>query len=160
MRTFQKQGHEVGVVLTASACEFIGPITFETFAQGKVYHSMFAENQDPLLHINLGNDYDMLLIAPASANIIGKMANGIADDLVSTTFTAFYKKVVVAPAMNSNMLVNPAVVDNMERLKARGIDIIEPDSGSLACKVEGKGKLPTPEAIYEYCMNLDLSNDQ
>lgn len=154
MRTFQKQDHRVSVVLTRSALHFIGPISFETFTPGRVYSEMFAQNQDPLLHINLGKNHDLFLVAPASANIIGKMANGIADDLLSTTFLAFYKPVVLAPAMNSYMLENPAVQDNISRLKERGVAIIEPDEGSLACKDEGKGKLPAPDRIYQFCLDL------
>jgi phosphopantothenoylcysteine decarboxylase/phosphopantothenate--cysteine ligase len=154
MRAFQKNKHRVSVILTEAAQKFIGPLTFETFAPGSVYTHMFAENQDPLLHINLAKDNDLLLIAPASANIIGKMANGIADDLLSTTFIAFYKKAVIAPAMNSHMLENKAVVENISRLKSRGIEVIEAEKGSLACSDEGKGRLPGAGKIYEFCMNL------
>ncbi|MCP5049168.1 MAG: hypothetical protein GY940_18510 [bacterium] len=154
MRVFQKAGHGVSVVLTKSARHFIPPLSFETFCPGKVYTDMFAPHQDPLLHINICKENDLLLIAPASANIIGKMANGIADDLLSTIFLAFFKTVVVSPAMNSYMLDNPAVKANMDLLRVRGIRIIEPDAGSLACKDDGRGKLPVPERIYEFCAKL------
>lgn len=154
MRTFQKNNHQVSVILTEAAQKFIGPLTFATFAPGRVYTNMFAENQDPLLHINLAKDNDLILIAPASADIIGKMANGIADDLLSTTFIAFYKTIVIAPAMNSYMLENKAVVENISRLKSRGIQVIEAEEGSLACSDEGKGRLPGAETIYEFCINL------
>ena len=109
MRRFQKNGHEVTVVMTRAATRFIAPLTFETFAPGRVFHELFAAGQDPLLHINLSKENDLLLVAPATANIIGKMANGIADDLLSTLFCAFFRGVVVAPAMNTHMLENPAV---------------------------------------------------
>ncbi|MCP4215712.1 MAG: hypothetical protein GY765_13745 [bacterium] len=154
LRIFQKNKHNVSVVLTDSAREFIPALPFETFSPGNVYTGMFDLHKDPLLHINICNDTDMMLIAPASANIIGKMAGGIADDLLSTIFLAYHKQVVVAPAMNTHMLANPAVQDNLALLKKRGIEIIEPDEGSLACKVEGKGKLPTPERIFQHCMDL------
>lgn len=154
MRIFQKNKHQVSVILTKAAREFITPLTFETFAPGRVYIDMFAKNQDPLLHINLAKDNDLLLIAPATANIIGKMASGIADDLLSTTFIAFYKKVAVAPAMNSYMLENKAVAENISRLKSRGIAVIEPEKGSLACSTEGRGRLPDAEKIYDFCSKL------
>jgi phosphopantothenoylcysteine decarboxylase/phosphopantothenate--cysteine ligase len=154
MRIFQKNRHQVSVVLTRAAREFIAPLTFETFTPGRVYTDMFAGRPDPLPHINLAKDNDLLLIAPATANIIGKMANGIADDLLSTVFIAFYKKVAIAPAMNSYMLENKAVIENMERLKSRGITIIEPAKGSLACSSEGRGRLPEAAEIYEFCMRL------
>lgn len=140
------------MIMTRAAQEFIAPLTFATFVPGSVYTDMFAKNQDPLLHINLARDNDLLLIAPATANIIGKMANGIADDLLSTTFIAFYKKVVIAPAMNSYMLENKAVVENLSRLKSRGIEVIEPEKGSLACSTEGRGRLPDAEKIYDFCI--------
>jgi phosphopantothenoylcysteine decarboxylase/phosphopantothenate--cysteine ligase len=154
MRLFQKNKHTVTVVMTWAATRIITPLTFATFAPGKVYHELFAEQQDPLLHINLSKENDLLLVAPATANIIGKMANGIADDLLSTLFCAFFKRVVVAPAMNTHMLENPAITDNIARLKSRGIEIIEPAEGLLANCETGKGRLPTPEAIYRHCLKI------
>ncbi len=152
LRIFQKNNHGVSVVLTRSAQEFIAPLSFETFIPGRVYTKMFDQQADPIIHISLAKDNDLLLIAPATANIIGKMAAGIADDLLSTTFLAFYKTVVIAPAMNVHMLENPAVVDNIARLKERGVLVIEPDSGSLACHTEGKGRLPEAGDIYQFCL--------
>jgi len=154
MRLFQKNGHSVRVVLTANAQHFIPALTFETFCPGHVYSDMFQSCQDPLVHINICKDSDLMLIAPASANIIGKMANGIADDLLSTIFLAFYKPIVAAPAMNSFMLDNPAVKDNLSRLESRGIAIIDPDEGSLACSDLGRGKLPDPQRIYDFCLKF------
>lgn len=154
MRMFQKNGHEVSVVMTASACKFIGPLTFDTFCPGKVYYDMFGSHQDPLVHINICKQHDVLLIAPASANIIGKMANGIADDLLSTLYLAYFKTTAIAPAMNSYMLEHPAVKENLDKLEQRGVHIIEPDEGSLACKDEGRGKLPTAERIFKFCLKL------
>ncbi|MFC2155199.1 flavoprotein [Acidobacteriota bacterium] len=155
LRLFQKNNHRVCVILTKAAQKFIAPLTFATFEPGRVYTDMFAENQDPLLHINLAKDNDLLLIAPASANMIGKMANGIADDLLSTTFIAFYKKAVIAPAMNSYMLENKAVVENISRLESRGVSVIESETGSLACSTEGRGRLPAVDKIYEFCSKLN-----
>lgn len=154
MRLFQKLGHSVRIILTERAQQFITPLTFETFCPGHVYSDMFASCQDPLVHINICKDSDLMLIAPASANIIGKMANGIADDLLSTTFLAFYKPVVVAPAMNSYMLDHPAVKENLSRIEGRGVGIIDPDEGSLACSDRGRGKLPDPQRIYDYCLKF------
>jgi phosphopantothenoylcysteine decarboxylase/phosphopantothenate--cysteine ligase len=153
MRRFQKNGHDVAVVMTQAATRFIGPISFETFAPGRVFRELFAPGQDPLLHINLSKEYDLLLVAPASADIIGKMANGIADDLLSTLFCAFFRRVVVAPAMNTHMLENPAVVDNLARLRGRGVEVIEAADGPLANLDSGRGRLPDSETIFRFCMN-------
>jgi phosphopantothenoylcysteine synthetase/decarboxylase len=154
MRMFQKHHHHVGVIMTEHARHFISPLTIETFTPGSVHFRQFGESQDPLLHINLANEYDLLLIAPATANIIGKMANGIADDLLSTVFIAFQKKVVVAPAMNTWMYANAAVTDNISRLKSRGVQVIEPEEGSLACHFEGKGRLADVEVIFNFCLGI------
>jgi phosphopantothenoylcysteine decarboxylase/phosphopantothenate--cysteine ligase len=153
MRRFQKNGHEVAVVMTRAATRFIAPLSFETFAPGRVFQELFAPGQDPLLHINLAKENDLLLVAPASANIIGKMANGIADDLLSTLFCAFFRRVVAAPAMNTHMLDNPAVVDNIARLRGRGVEIIEAADGPLANLDNGRGRLPDTEVIYRHCLN-------
>ena len=152
MRVFQKNGHDVTVVMTRAATRIITPLTFETFAPGRVFQELFAEGQDPLLHINLCKENDLLLVAPATANTIGKLANGIADDLLSTLFCAFFKRVVVAPAMNTHMLENPAVGDNIARLKSRGVEIIEAAEGPLANLETGRGRLPDAETIYRHCL--------
>jgi phosphopantothenoylcysteine synthetase/decarboxylase len=154
MRLFQKNGHEVSVVMTKSATRIIAPLAVEAFAPGRVFHELFAPAQDPLLHINLARENDLLLVAPATANIIGKMANGIADDLLSTLFCAFHRRVVVAPAMNTHMLENPAVTDNLARLRGRGIEIIEAAEGLLANRETGRGRLPDAETIYSHCLKL------
>ena len=155
LRVFQTNGHDVTVIMTRSATKLIKPLTFDTFIPGRVYTRMFKKDQDPILHITLSQENDLFLIAPATANIIGKLANGIADDLLSTTFLAFQKKVVIAPAMHVHMYENPVVVDNINRLKSRGIGIIEPETGSLACGTEGKGRLPQSQNIYNYCMGIE-----
>jgi phosphopantothenoylcysteine decarboxylase/phosphopantothenate--cysteine ligase len=152
MRLFQKNRHEVTVVMTRSATRFIAPLAFEAFAPGRVFHELFAPGQDPLPHIDLSRDNDLLLVAPATANIIGKMANGIADDLLSTLFCAFYRRVVVAPAMNTHMLENPAVSDNIARLRGRGVEVIEAAEGLLASRETGRGRLPDAQVIYDHCL--------
>lgn len=154
MRHFQKNGHDVTVVMTRAATRFIAPLSFEAFAPGRVFVEMFAPGQDPLLHINLSKENDLLLVAPASADIIGKMANGIADDLLSTLFCAFFRRVVAAPAMNTHMLENPAVTDNIARLRGRGVEIIEAAEGLLANLESGRGRLPDVETIYRHCLNV------
>jgi phosphopantothenoylcysteine decarboxylase/phosphopantothenate--cysteine ligase len=153
LRIFQKAGHQVSVILTQNATEFITPLTFETFTPGNVYTAFFGRNKaaDPLIHITLAQEGDLLLVAPATANIIGKFANGIADDLLSTTFLAFTNRIVIAPAMNTAMYQNPAVQDNVKRLKQRNVEILEPEEGSLACRVEGKGRMPEAEDIFNHC---------
>lgn len=152
MRLFQKSGHTVSVVMTASACKLISPLIFDTFTPGNVHTMMFSGSGDPLIHINLVKNNDLLLIAPATANIIGKFANGIADDLLSTTFIAWNKKVVLSPAMNVHMLNNAAVTANLDLLRSRGVEVIRPASGELACRDYGEGKLPSAEEIYQFCI--------
>ena len=154
LRIFQKNGHNVTVIMTKEAKKFISPLTFETFIPGRVYSELFKENQDPLLHINISSTNDLLLIAPATANIIGKIANGIADDLLSTTFLAFYGKIVIAPAMNSFMYENIAVKENIAKLKSRNVEVIEPGKGELACKDTAKGRLASYNRIYNYCVGI------
>ncbi len=154
MRLFQKNGHQVSVVMTEAATKLVSAHTFATFAPGGVHVGMFTDLEKPLLHIQLGKDHDLLLIAPATANIIGKTANGIADDLLSSVFLAFPGKVIMAPAMNTQMFANAAVQENLTRLKGRGIFVIEPEEGSLACADKGKGRLASPEVIYNYCLEV------
>lgn len=154
MRVFQKNDHQVSVVMTESATRLVSPLTFATFSPGKVHVEMFGDLDEPLLHIQLGKDHDMLLIAPATANMIGKITHGIADDLLSTVFLAFPGPVVIAPAMNTQMYANSAVQHNLGKLRERGVLIIEPEEGSLACADQGKGRLAQPEAIYKFCMEV------
>ena len=154
LRKFQKNGDEISVIMTESARRLISPIIFETFTPGNVHTEMFMEKPDPLIHINIVKDNDLLLVAPATANIIGKFANGIADDLLSTVFIAWDKKVVVAPAMNTKMLNNQAVINNLSVLKNRGIFILQPGIGGLACSEDGAGRLPSADEIYKYCKEV------
>ncbi|MEG1001918.1 MAG: bifunctional phosphopantothenoylcysteine decarboxylase/phosphopantothenate--cysteine ligase CoaBC [Clostridium sp.] len=148
--SFRKKGIEVRVIMTKSATEFVTPLTFQSISQNMVVTDMFEEPKAfEIQHISLAQKADVMLIAPTTANIIGKVANGIADDMLSTTIMATKSKVIFAPAMNTNMYENPIVQENIKKLKALGYEFIEPDSGRLACGDIGKGKLPQPEVIVE-----------
>ena len=146
----KKMGAEVHCVMTESATEFITPLTMRTLTANPVTVSMF---QEPKIwnveHIGLADAIDAYLVAPATANIIGKVAGGIADDFLSTTIMATKAPVVFAPAMNVNMLENPIYLENVEKLKSFGYHFIEPAEGMLACGYAGKGKLEDPEKILE-----------
>lgn len=147
---FRKKDIEVRVIMTESATKFVAPLTFQSISQNMVVTDMFAEPKAwEIQHISLAQKADCLLVAPATANIIGKVANGIADDMLSTTIMACKSKVIFAPAMNTNMYENPIVQGNIEKLKSLGYEFIEPDSGRLACGDIGKGKFPKPEVIVE-----------
>lgn len=149
----------VRVVLTEHACRFVQPLTFETLSGNPVYVSAF-EHSDEIEHISLAKSADVLLIAPATANIIGKMANGIADDLLSTTAMAVPCPVLIAPAMNAVMYKSAAVQDNLRLLKARGVMTVGPEIGHLACGDEDIGRMSEPEKIVsEVCALLGQKND-
>ena len=146
----RKKDVNVHVIMTKSATEFVAPLTFQSISQNMVVTDMFEEPKAwEIQHISLAKKADVLLVAPATANIIGKVANGIADDMLSTTIMATRAKVIFAPAMNTNMYNNPIVVENINKLKSLGYEFIEPSSGRLACGDEGKGKLEKPEVIVE-----------
>src|SRR5689334_214308 len=147
-RGLQKRGHDVVAVMTRAATRFVGPITFEAITQRRVITDQFepGANSD-IEHIALASTIDLLLIAPATANIIGKLANGIADDFLSTLYTATRAPVLVAPAMNTNMFAHEAVRRNLDTLAARGVRFVEPGEGYLACGWIGKGRLAEPDEI-------------
>ncbi|WP_024614598.1 bifunctional phosphopantothenoylcysteine decarboxylase/phosphopantothenate--cysteine ligase CoaBC [Clostridium sp. Ade.TY] len=148
--SLRKKGIEVRVIMTESATQFVTPLTFQSISQNMVITDMFAEPKAwEIQHISLAQKADVMLIAPATANIIGKVANGIADDMLSTTIMATRAKVIFAPAMNTNMYENPIVQSNISKLKSLGYEFIEPDSGRLACGDVGKGKLPKPDVIFK-----------
>ena len=147
----KQQGANINVIMTKNSCNFITPLTLETLSKNKVIVDMFEEEDySEVKHISLGRKADLMLIIPATANIIGKIANGIADDMLSTTIMATKAPVIFAPAMNNQMFENPIVQDNLKKLKAYGYKIIEPATGLLACGYEAKGKLPKNEEIIEY----------
>ena len=146
----RKKDVEVHVIMTKSATEFVTPLSFQTLSQNMVITDMFAEPKAwEIQHISLAKKADLMLIVPATANIIGKVANGIADDMLSTTIMATKAPVVFCPAMNTNMYENPIVQRNISLLKELGYEFIEPASGRLACGDEGKGKLQDTEIIAE-----------
>lgn len=146
----RKKDVDVRVIMTKSATEFVTPLTFQSMSQNIVTTDMFAEPKAwEIQHISLAKRADVFLVAPATANIIGKVANGIADDMLSTTIMATRAKVVFAPAMNTNMYTNPIVQENISKLKKLGYEFIEPASGRLACGDEGKGKLAPASDIVE-----------
>ncbi|QDX95114.1 bifunctional phosphopantothenoylcysteine decarboxylase/phosphopantothenate--cysteine ligase CoaBC [Brevibacillus laterosporus] len=143
-------GANVNVVLTANACRFVQPITFEALSHQPVYTDTFAEPVPGVIsHIDVADRADLVILAPATANIIGKYANGIADDMLSTMLLATTAPVMVAPAMNVNMYNHPAVQANMQRLLSYGVTMVEPNEGMLACGWVGKGRLAEPEQIVE-----------
>jgi phosphopantothenoylcysteine decarboxylase / phosphopantothenate---cysteine ligase len=147
-RGLQKRGHEVVAIMTRSATRFVGPVTFEAITRRQVVTDQFARGMNAdIEHIALASTIDLLLIAPATANIIGKLANGIADDFLSTLYTATRAPVLVAPAMNSQMFAHEAIRKNLETLAARGVRFVEPGEGYLACGWIGKGRLAEPEEI-------------
>lgn len=146
----KKLGADIKVIMTESATEFVTPLTFETMSQNYVVSDMFGEIKSwDVEHISLAKSADLFLVAPATANIIGKVANGIADDMLSTTIMATKAKVVFAPAMNTNMYQNPLFKENVDKLKIMGYGFIAPASGRLACGDLGEGKLEDPEKIVE-----------
>lgn len=149
-RGLQKRGHEVVAVMTRSATEFVGPVTFEAITRRPVLTDQFARgiNAD-IEHIALASSIDLLLIAPATANIIGKLANGIADDFLSTLYTATTAPLLLAPAMNTRMFEHEAVRRNLDTLAARGARFVDPGEGYLACGWIGKGRLAEPADIVE-----------
>ena len=146
----RKKDVEIHVIMTKSATEFVTPLSFQSLSQNMVIIDMFAEPKAwEIQHISLAKKADLMLIVPATANIIGKVANGIADDMLSTTIMATKAPVVFCPAMNTNMYENPIVQRNISLLKELGYEFIEPASGRLACGDEGKGKLQDTEIIAE-----------
>src|SRR5438128_2019434 len=147
-RGLQKRGHDVVAVMTHSATRFVGAVTFEAITRRPVITDQFepGTNSD-IEHIALASSIDLLLIAPATANIIGKLANGIADDFLSTLYTATRAPLLLAPSMNSQMFEHEAVRHNLDTLAGRGVRFVEPGEGYLACGWIGKGRLAEPDEI-------------
>jgi phosphopantothenoylcysteine decarboxylase/phosphopantothenate--cysteine ligase len=151
-RGLQKRGHEVVAVMTASAAKFVGPVTFEAITRRRVITDQFEPGMNAdIEHIALASTIDLLLIAPATANLVAKLANGIADDFLSTLYIATRAPVLVAPAMNTNMFAHEAVRRNLDTLAARGVRFVEPGEGYLACGWIGKGRLAEPDEIVAAC---------
>ena len=147
----KKKGYDVHVIMTENAAKFVTPLTFETMSGNRVVTDVFdPANETPTEHISLGQSADLVLIAPATANTIAKLANGIADNMLTTTMLACTCPVLISPAMNTAMFENPSTQANLEILRSRGYEIIEPAEGMLACGVEGKGKMPEPDVLIDY----------
>lgn len=146
-----KQHASVHVIMTQNATNFINPITFETLTGHKCLVDTFDRNFEfQVEHVSLAKQADLMLIAPASANVIGKMAHGIADDMLTTTVLACKAPIYVSPAMNTNMYENPIVQDNLRTLEKYGMKVIDPASGYLACGDTGAGKMPEPQTLFAY----------
>lgn len=151
----KKKNFEINVIMTESAAKFVTPLSFQSLSQNIVNSDMFAEPRAwEIQHISLAKKADLVLIVPATANIIGKVANGIADDLLSTTIMATKAPVIFAPAMNTNMYNNAIVQENIHKLVKFGYNFISPASGRLACGDEGEGKLADTESIAEYVESM------
>ncbi len=144
---------DVHVIMTTNATHFITPITFETLTGNKCLVDTFDRNfQFHVAHVSLAQRADVLLIAPASADVIGKIANGIADDMLTTTVMACTAPVLISPAMNTHMYENPIVQDNLQKLRSFGYTVIEPAVGMLACRDVGTGKMPEPEVLLQHLL--------
>lgn len=161
VRIFKKNGHDVSVVMTKNACEFVSPLTFQTLTQNQVAVEIFEKHINwDIEHIALAKKADLFLIAPATANLIGKMANAIADDLLTTTVMATVAPVLICPAMNTNMYKNEIVQENIQKLKRCGYHVKEPQTGELACGDIGNGKLADIYEIYKNAVEiLDKKNN-
>lgn len=156
----RKAGADVHVIMTENATQFITPLTFETLTNNRCVVDTFARDfKYEVTHISLAKTADLIMIAPATANVIAKMAHGIADDMLTTVVLAAKCKKLVAPAMNTAMLENPITQDNLATLKKYGFGIIEPSVGMLACKDVGKGKLPDPEVLLDY-IAMELAREK
>jgi phosphopantothenoylcysteine decarboxylase/phosphopantothenate--cysteine ligase len=149
VRILVRKEARVKVAMTQNATRFVAPLTFEALSGNRVIWDMFARDVYPIDHITWAQEADLIIIAPATANFIGKMAHGIADDFLSTLVLAATHKILVCPSMNERMYKNPAVTDNMRLLQERGITVMAPGEGELACGTEGPGRLPDPEDIAE-----------
>lgn len=155
LRLLQKAGCEVTVAMTKHATEFVRPLTFRSLTDKYVLVDDYdPENPDPIAHINFSQEIDLLLIVPATANLIGKFANGIADDFISTTYLAANAPVLIAPAMNTTMWFHPAMQRNIAQLEEDGVHFVSPVEGELACKTVGTGKLEDVENIVRQALEL------
>jgi phosphopantothenoylcysteine decarboxylase/phosphopantothenate--cysteine ligase len=155
LRALQRAGCTVRVAMTKRACEFITPLTFRALSGSHVVVDDYApDNPDPIAHITFSQSVDLFLIAPATANIIAKFANGVADDFLTSTYLASTAPVIVAPAMNTTMWNHPATRRNLERLRADGVRVIEPDAGEMACGTFGPGRLSEPERIVAAALEV------
>jgi phosphopantothenoylcysteine decarboxylase/phosphopantothenate--cysteine ligase len=159
LRGLQKAGCVVRVAMTPRACEFVQPLTFRALSGSHVVVDDYApDNPDPIAHITFSQTADLLIVAPATANIIAKFANGIADDFLSSTYLACSAPVLIAPAMNTTMWEHPATQRNLQQLRADGVHIMEPDAGEMACGTIGPGRLSEPERIVTAALDILASS--
>ena len=147
VRILVKEGASVRVAMTCNATKFVAPLTFEALSGNKAVWDMFDPSTEPIGHITWGQETDLMIIAPATANFIAKMAHGIADDFLSSIALASTAKILVCPAMNTQMYLNPATQENLRLISSRGCTVMKPGEGELACRTEGPGRLPSPEEI-------------
>ena len=159
VRLLVREGAHTKAAMTLNATRFVTPLTFETLSGNKVIWDMWGQEVTTIPHITWGQDEDLIIIAPATANFIAKMAHGIGDDFLSTMVLAATAKILVCPSMNTHMFSNPAVQDNLMLLRERGYTIMEPGEGQLACRTEGPGRLPEPEEILEQALILLSQQD-
>lgn len=168
LRGLQRAGCSVRVAMTKRACEFVQPLTFRALSGSHVIVDDYApDNPDPIAHITFSQSIDLLIVAPATANILAKFANGIADDFLTSTYLACTSPVLVAPAMNTSMWQHAATQRNLEQLRADGVHIVEPDAGEMACGTIGPGRLSEPDRIVAAALeilnqpfNRDLSGER
>ncbi len=161
LRGLQRAGCEVRVGMTKRACEFIQPLTFRALSGAHVIVDDYApDNPDPIAHITFSQTVDLFLIAPATANIIAKLANGVADDFLTSTYLASTAPVLIAPAMNTSMWHHPATQRNLQQLRADGVHIIEPDEGEMACGTVGPGRLSEPERIVAAALEILRTSEE
>jgi len=159
LRGLQKAGCLVRVAMTRRACEFVQPLTFRALSGAHVVVDDYApDNPDPIAHITFSQSADLLIVAPATANIIAKFANGVADDFLTSTYLACNAPVLIAPAMNTTMWEHPATQRNLNRLRADGVHIMEPDAGEMACGTIGPGRLSEPDRIVAAALELLRAN--
>ena len=159
VRLLMKAGAHTQVAMTAHATKFVTPLTFEALSENRVVWNMWDPGTAPMDHINWGQDADLVIIAPATADFVGKMANGLGDDFLSTMVIAATAKVLVCPSMNARMFLSAAVQQNLAVLKERGYRVMTPGEGELACGVEGPGRLPEPADILELARGLVRDQD-
>src|SRR5690242_8749650 len=161
LRGLQRAGCTVRVAMTKRACEFVQPLTFRALSGSHVVVDDYApDNPDPIAHITFSQTTDLLIVAPATANMIAKFANGVADDFLSSTYLACTAPVLIAPAMNTTMLEHPATQRNLQQLRADGVHIVEPDAGEMACGTIGPGRLSDPDRIVAAALDLLRSSHE
>src|SRR6266851_3499007 len=161
LRGLQRAGCEVRVTMTRHACEFIQPLTFRALSGSYVLVDDYAaDNPDPIAHITFSQTVDLFLIAPATANTLAKLANGVADDFLSSTYLACTAPVLIAPAMNTVMWEHPATQRNLQKLRDDGVHLIDPDQGEMACGTFGPGRLSEPERIVSAALKILRQQNQ